>query len=95
MGTIDYDTEVLDIKILRVDVVSGTPNNDIKVYITPHERKNISTDDLVRATEEQSYAVTALPSRNIILSLDDSQIDTTNNVKQGVAVTMISRVQDD
>ena len=57
--------------------------------------KNISTDDLIRATEEQSYAVTALPATNIILSLDDSQIDTTNNVKQGVAVTMISRVKDD
>ena len=96
VGTIDYDTGALDIKSLRVDAVSGASNNDIKVYITPHESaKNISTDDLVRATEEQSYAVTALPARNIILSLDDSQIDTTNNVKQGVAVTMISRVQDD
>ena len=79
-----------------MDAVSGAANNDIRVYITPHESsKNISTDDLVRATEEQSYAITALPARNIILSLDDSQIDTTNNVKQGVAVTMISRVQDD
>ena len=86
----------MDISSLRVDEVSGSANTDIRVYITPHESaKNISTDSLVRATEEQSYAVTALPARNIILSLDDSQIDTTNNVKQGVAVTMISRVQDD
>ena len=96
VGTIDYDTGSLDISSLRVDSVSGSANTDIRVYITPHESaKNISTDSLVRATEEQSYAVTALPARNIILSLDDSQIDTTNNVKQGVAVTMISRVQDD
>ncbi len=96
VGTIDYDTGSLDISSLRVDEVSGAANTDIRVYITPHESaKNISTDSLVRATEEQSYAVTALPARNIILSLDDSQIDTTNNVKQGVAVTMISRVQDD
>ena len=95
VGTIDYDTGSLDITSLRVDSVSGS-NTAIRVYITPHESaKNISTDDLVRATEEQSYAVTALPARNIILTLDDSQLDTTNNVKQGVAVTMISRVQDD
>tara|TARA_B100000073_G_scaffold348276_1_gene366108 strand:- start:2909 stop:4843 length:1935 start_codon:yes stop_codon:yes gene_type:complete len=96
VGTIDYDTGALDITSLRIDAISGTGNNDVRVYITPHESaKNISTDDLVRATEEQSYAVTALPARNIILSLDDSQVDTTNNVKQGVAVTMISRVKDD
>ncbi len=96
VGTVDYDTGSLDITSLRVDSISGTGNDSIRVYITPHESaKNISTDDLIRATEEQSYAVTALPARNIILSLDDSQIDTTNNVKQGVAVTMISRVQDD
>tara|TARA_B100000927_G_C16474848_1_gene473009 strand:- start:4671 stop:6605 length:1935 start_codon:yes stop_codon:yes gene_type:complete len=96
VGTIDYDTGSLDITSLRIDAISGAGNNDVRVYITPHESaKNISTDDLVRATEEQSYAVTALPARNIILSLDDSQVDTTNNVKQGVAVTMISRVKDD
>ena len=96
VGTIDYDTGALDIKSLKIDSVSGSNNDVVRVYITPHESsKNISTDDLVRATEEQSYAVTALPARNIILSLDDSQVDTTNNVKQGVAVTMISRVQDD
>ena len=96
VGTIDYDTGSLDITSLQIDAISGTGNTDVRVYITPHESaKNISTDDLVRATEEQSYAVTALPARNIILSLDDSQIDTTNNVKQGVAVTMISRVKDD
>ena len=96
VGTIDYDTGSLDITSLRIDAISGTGNTDVRVYITPHESaKNISTDDLIRATEEQSYAVTALPARNIILSLDDSQVDTTNNVKQGVAVTMISRVKDD
>ncbi len=96
VGTIDYDTGSLDITSLQIDAISGTGNTDVRVYITPHESaKNISTDDLIRATEEQSYAVTALPARNIILSLDDSQIDTTNNVKQGVAVTMISRVKDD
>ena len=96
VGTVDYDTGSLDITSLNIDSVSGAGNDVVRVYITPHESaKNISTDDLVRATEEQSYAVTALPARNIILSLDDSQVDTTNNVKQGVAVTMISRVQDD
>ena len=96
VGTIDYDTGALDITSLNIDSVSGAGNDVVRVYITPHESsKNISTDDLVRATEEQKYAVTALPARNIILSLDDSQVDTTNNVKQGVAVTMISRVQDD
>ena len=81
---------------IQIDAISETGNTYVRLYKTPHESaKNISTDDLIRATEEQSYAVTALPARNIILSLDDSQIDTTNNVKQGVAVTMISRVQDD
>ena len=96
VGNIDYDTGSQDITSLQIDAISGTGNTDVRVYITPHESaKNISTDDLIRATEEQKYAVTALPARNIILSLDDSQIDTTNNVKQGVAVTMISRVQDD
>ena len=96
MGTIDYDTGYLDITSMKVDAISGATNSDIRVYITPHESaKNISTDSLVRATEEQSYAVTALPARNIILGLDDSNVDTTNNVKQGVAVTMISRIKDD
>ena len=96
VGTIDYDTGYLDITSMKVDAISGATNSDIRVYITPHESaKNISTDSLVRATEEQSYAVTALPARNIILGLDDSNVDTTNNVKQGVAVTMISRIKDD
>jgi hypothetical protein len=96
VGTIDYDTGYLDITSMKVDAISGATNSDIRVYITPHESaKNISTDSLVRATEEQSYAVTALPARNIILGLDDSNVDTTNNVKQGVDVTMISRIKDD
>lgn len=96
IGTIDYDTGTLDILSLNVISISGTANTQLRVVVTPHESsRNISTDILVRATEEATYAVFAQPSRNIILNLDDAAEDVTNNIRKGLNVTMVPRVTDE
>ena len=96
IGTIDYDTGALDITSLNISSISGDGNTLLRIVATPHESsKNISTDLLIRSTSEQSYVVEAVPSRNIILSLDDSVEDLPNNIKKGVSVTVAARVTDD
>lgn len=96
VGTIDYDTGVLDIVDLRIDSISGAGNSVFRVVSTPHESsKNISTDILVRTTEEADYAVFAQPARNIILKLDDAAEDVANNIRKGLNVTMVPRVRDE
>ncbi len=94
LGTIDYDTGALDIPVINVSSVNGAVS-DIRISATPHEgSKDISTDILIRTSEEQKFAVVPLPARNIILSLDKSSIDTLNNIRAGVTVTMVPRVAD-
>ena len=96
IGTVDYDTGVLDIVSLNITEISGVANDELRVVATPHESsRNISTDILVRTTEEQSYAVFAQPSRNIILNLDDAAEDTTNNIRKGLNVQMVERIVDE
>lgn len=94
LGTIDYDTGALDIPSINVASVNGAVP-DIRVSATPHEgSKDISTDVLIRTSEEQKFAVTPLPARNIILNLDKSSVDSLNNIRAGVTVTMVPRVAD-
>ena len=96
IGTVDYDTGVLDIVSLNITEISGVSNDELRVVATPHESsRNISTDILVRTTEEQSYAVFAQPSRNIILNLDDAAEDTVNNIRKGLNVQMVERIVDE
>lgn len=96
IGTVDYDTGVMDILSMNISSISGLANTQLRVVTTPHESaRNISTDILVRATEEASYAVFAYPARNIILSLDNAAEDVTNNIRRGLNVTMVPRVTDE
>ena len=96
IGTVDYDTGVLDIVSLNITEISGVANDELRVVSTPHESsRNISTDILVRTTEEQSYAVFAQPSRNIILNLDDAAEDSVNNIRKGLNVQMVERIVDE
>ena len=94
LGIIDYDTGALDIPSMNVASVNGAVP-DIRINATPHEgSKDISTDILIRTSEEQKFAITPLPARNIILNLDKSSIDSLNNIRAGVTVTMVPRVAD-
>ena len=94
LGTIDYDTGAIDIPSLHIVSVLGSVNT-VRVSATPHEgSKDISTDVLVRTTEEQLFAVVPQPARNIILTLDKSASDIPNNIRPGISVTMVPRVAD-
>jgi hypothetical protein len=94
LGTIDYDTGAIDIPSLHIVSVLGSVNT-LRVSTTPHEgSKDISTDVLVRTTEEQLFAVVPQPARNIILTLDKSASDIPNNIRPGISVTMVPRVAD-
>jgi hypothetical protein len=94
LGTIDYDTGAIDIPALTISSLLGSVET-VRISATPHEgSKNISTDVLVRTTEEQEFAVIPKPARNIILALDQSASDIPNNVRPGISVTMVPRVAD-
>ena len=95
-GTVDYDTGTIDIVGITIESITGAANNELRVICTPHESaRNISVDILVRTTEEANYAVEAFPAKNIILQLDNSSEDVVANIRKGLSVTMIPRVNDE
>lgn len=95
LGTIDYDTGAIDIPAMNISSLIGSAVETVRISATPHEgSKNISTDVLVRTTEEQQFAVIPKPARNIILALDKSPSDIPNNIRPGISVTMVPRIAD-
>lgn len=96
IGTVDYDTGKIDITSINIDSITGLGNDELRIVATPHESsRNISVDVLVRTTAEADYAVEAYPAKNIILQLDRSSEDVVANIRKGLSVTMVPRVNDE
>lgn len=89
IGTINYNTGVVEITNLKVD--SYIDNETfIRVNIKSHDyNKDIKTQHRTRVTELLSSAVEAQPSRNTILSLDDSPLNTNVGSRKGLDIVIL------
>ena len=91
VGTINYNTGII-IFTTQVEEYKGS-DTFIRINVKPHDDvKDIKTQALTRVSEESAAAVVALPSKNTVLSLDDSQINATTGARKGLDVVITQQV---
>lgn len=97
-GSIDYDTGKIILNNLNVKSISGSSVTDLRVSTQPHESaKDVKTEILTRQSVEltnESGAVEAKPSKNIIITKDTTAADIPNNIRAGITVNMQPRIAD-
>lgn len=87
VGTIDYSTGRISIPSIHIKNLSGT-QDQLRLYVTPYgQSPNLLTSELVSSVSTGSGAIFPLPSRNIVLTLDESSADTLAAVSRGITVT--------
>lgn len=85
VGTVNYSTGVAIIQNIVINSYFGEAT-ELRVTAIPQELgKNISPA-VIPMSEMSQFATTALPSRNSILLLDDSEADTLSNSTPGLTV---------
>lgn len=88
VGTVNYLTGVVTLNNL---IVSGYLGNVTELYISARPQplyQNI-TSSATRTAESSTFAVTATPSKNTIIVLDDSTNNITANITPGLSITCI------
>ena len=86
VGTLDYTTGKVTIQNMSV---AALYNNETVLRITtrPHdESKDILTNILTRTASVSTAAVTATPSKNTILDLDNTTANGTSGAREGVII---------
>lgn len=91
LGSVDYGTGVVSISNLNITKYLGNLTN-ICINATPQALSRNITTRITTATASASGAVLPQPSRNIILDLDDSVIDSGINLLAGVTITALPYV---
>ena len=93
VGTVDYDTGKIQFTVTLASYIGD--DLFIRYNVKPHDDvKDIKTQSLVRTTEEKESAVAALPSRNIILTQDDTALNTTTGARVGLEVNVSRYVEE-
>ena len=93
-GTIDYDSGTVILNSMTIKSLYGT-DKKLKLRIKPHDSyKDITTDALIRTSDTSTAAVVAKPSRNTVLTLDDSAASSTTNTDVGVDITVTPEVEE-
>lgn len=89
VGSITYSNGRIQIPTIYIT----STNNDFRFYVTPEgSSPDILTTDLTRTSDVSSAAVFALAARNTVLRLDDSSLNTIENIPQGLVVNVLSSV---
>lgn len=95
VGTINYDTGVLTFTV----TISSYLNSEtfVRVNFKPHDNvKDIKTQILTRtAAPSGSNAVVATPSKNTVLSLDDTAFNSTTGARKGLEIITTQYVEND
>ena len=93
-GTIDYDSGTVSLNSMIIKSLYGT-DKKLKIRIKPHDSyKDITTDALIRTSDTSTAAVVAKPSRNTVLTLDDSASSPITNTNVGVDITVTPEVEE-
>jgi len=94
VGTIDYDSGTISIPSM---IVASLYENELKLRInavTQRDVRDITTQALVRTSDTSTAAVVAKPSRNTVLTLDDSVTNSTINTKVGLNISATPEVEE-
>ena len=94
VGTIDYDSGTITIPSMTVASLFGTETNLRINSVTQRDVRDITTQALVRTSDTSTAAVVAKPSRNVVLTLDDSVTDSTINTKVGLNISATPEVEE-
>ena len=62
--------------------------------VTQRDIRDITTQALIRTSDTSSAAVLAKPSRNMVLSLDDSATNSIINTRAGLKITATAEVEE-
>ena len=94
VGTIDYDSGKISIPKMYITKLYGT-EKVLRVTVKPHDSvKDITTQALVRTSDTSTAAVVAKPSRNTVLTKDDSVLNSAINTISGVRITATKEVEE-
>jgi len=94
IGTIDYDSGTVNIPSTTINALYGTEAT-LRIQVTPHDSiKDITTQALIRTSDTSTAAVVAKPSRNTVLTLDDSVVSSTINSRAGTVITATPEVEE-
>ena len=94
VGTIDYDSGTISIPSM---IVESLYENELKLRInavTQRDVRDITTQALIRTSDTSTAAVVAKPSRNMVLTLDDSVTNSTINTKVGLNISATPEVEE-
>lgn len=92
LGTVNYGTGVVSFSDLNINAYLGNIT-DVRITAKPKNlSKNISPT-VISATTESTSAVTPVPSKNIIIRLDDSEINNGIGLSAGLSVAAIPFIQ--
>ena len=95
VGLINYDTGIITINNLRVTAYYGN-DTFIRVNIKPHDdEKDIKTQALARTSDPITFAVRALPSKNTVLTIDDTTENSISGSRKGLDVAVSLYVEDE
>ena len=86
VGTVHYNAGLVTLQNV---IVSGYLGNINELYLSVRPQplyQNISSA-VVRTSDTSAFAVAALPSRNSILTLDDSQSNSVANISAGLTIS--------
>ena len=78
-------------------IVASLYENELKLRInavTQRDVRDITTQALVRTSDTSTAAVVAKPSRNTVLTLDDSVTNSTINTKVGLNISATPEVEE-
>jgi len=91
VGIVNYDTGRVTF-ITQINSYSGT-DSFVRINAKPHDDvKDIKTQTLTRVSEVNTSAVVALPSKNTVLTLDDTQLNTTTGARKGLDIVISQQV---
>ncbi len=94
VGTVDYDSGTVELPGMHLTSLYGTEAS-LRINVTPHDSvKDITTQALIRTSDTSTAAVVAKPSRNTVLILDDSVLNSTINTISGLRITASKEVEE-
>jgi len=86
VGTIHYNTGIVTLQNVIVTEYVGNVS-ELYLYVRPQPLYQNISSAVVRTSDTSAFAVAALPSRNSILTLDDSQSNSAANIVPGLSIS--------
>ena len=94
VGTIDYDSGTIQLPAITINALAGSETTLRIGAGLQNDNKDITTQALVRTSDTSIAAVVAKPSRNTVLTIDDSVVNSTINTNAGLVINATPEVEE-